>query len=398
MSNAELEELAQKLGVPGGQKLYTAARKRGLAVTKKQVQDFVRKQGQKQIFRPLPPAAGKTASESEQMRAQMDLVDLSTSPSKGNSFILVVLNVWNRMGFAIPVEDKRAKSVATGLSILLDDPKLAPEIISTDSGNEWKGAVEALLQERQIVHRTKDPSDVNALAAVDRFIQTLKKRLAENLASEKGEWADRVAEVVRQYNESPHETLFDEAPVDLAESKVASFMNLQENARKLRHNQKLFETRKRAVETAGAFRRPLPGLTKFKRGFRATWDKMETVEGFDGSLVETGGARAVDVKRVLPVDAQTRDVEPGFALGQGRVASKRQRIQTLALEALNFVSNEEEVSVQRLAAHLKEVLGNTEYRLQLMGIGAQNLSDAIRLIPELSLARNGNYVRRKAPA
>ena len=209
MSDAELEELAQKLGVPGGQKLYTAARKRGLAVTKKQVQEFVRKQGQKQIFRPLPPAAGKTASESEQMRAQMDMVDLSTSPSRGSSFILVVLNVWNRMGFAIPVEDKRAKSVATGLSILLDDPKLAPEIISTDSGNEWKGAVEALLQERQIVHRTKDPSDVNALAAVDRFIQTLKKRLAENLASEKGEWADRVAEVVRQYNESPHETLFD---------------------------------------------------------------------------------------------------------------------------------------------------------------------------------------------
>ena len=146
MSDAQLEELAQKLGVPGGQKLYTAASKRGLAVTKKQVKDFVRKQGQKQIFRPLPPAAGKTASESEQMRAQMDLVDLSTSPSKGNSFILVVLNVWNRMGFAIPVEDKRAKSVATGLSILLDDPKLAPEIISTDSGNEWKGAVEALLQ------------------------------------------------------------------------------------------------------------------------------------------------------------------------------------------------------------------------------------------------------------
>ena len=394
MSDAELEELAQKLGVPGGQKLYTAARKRGLAVTKKQVQEFVRKQGQKQIFRPLPPAAGKTASESEQMRAQMDLIDLSTSPSRGSSFILVVLNVWNRMGFAIPVEDKRAKSVATGLSILLDDPKLAPEIISTDSGNEWKGAVEALLQERQIVHRTKDPSDVNALAAVDRFIQTLKKRLAENLASEKGEWADRVAVVVRQYNESPHETLFDEAPVDLAESKVASFMNLQENARKLRHNQKLFETRKKAVETAGAFRRPLPGLTKFRRGFQATYDKLEKVEGFDGSRVKpTGGGQAVDVKKVLPVDAQTRDVEPGFALGEGRAASRRQKIQALALEALNFVGSEEP-SLQRLAAHLKTALGETEYRLQLMGVGAQNLSDAIRLIPELSLTRGGYYVRK----
>jgi hypothetical protein len=394
MSDAQLQELAQRLGVPGGQKLYTAARKRGLAVTKKQVQEFVRKQGQKQIFRPLQAAAGKTASESEQMRAQMDLIDLSSSPSRGFSFVLVALNVWNRMGFAIPIEDKRPESVATGLSILLDDPKLNPNIISTDSGNEWKGEVQALLEARQIVHRTKEPSDVNALAAVDRFIQTLKKRLAESLASKKGQWEDRVAEIVRQYNESPHETLFDEAPVDLAESMVASFMNLQENARKLQHNQKLFESRKRAVESAGAFRRPLPGLTKFKRGFQATYDKLEKVEGFDGSRVKpTGGGQAVDVKRVLPVDAQTRDVEPGFALGEGRAASRRQKIQALALEALNFVGSEEP-SLQRLAAHLKTALGETEYRLQLMGVGAQNLSDAIRLIPELSLTRGGYYVRK----
>jgi hypothetical protein len=371
-----------------------AARKRNIAVTKQQVKDFVRKQGQKQIFRPLPPAAGKTASESEQMRAQMDLIDLSTSPSKGFSYILVVLNVWNRMGFAVSLENRRTKTVAAGLSRLLEDPRLNPTVISSDSGKEWQGEVETLMRERQIVHRMKDPSDVNALAAVDRFIQTIKKRLAESLASEKGEWADRVAEVVRQYNESPHETLFQEAPVDLAESKVASFMNMQKNARKLQHNQTLFESRKKAVESAGAFRRPLPGLTKFKRGFRATYDKIEKLEGFDGSLVKpTGGARAVDVKRVLAVDAQTRDVEPGFALGQGRVASKRLRIQPLALEALNFVGSEE-VSLLRLSTHLKEVMGDIEYRLQLMSVGAQYLSDAIRLIPELSLTRNGNYVRK----
>ena len=91
-----------------------------------------------------------------------------------------------------------------------------------------RGPVQILLDEKGIVHRTKEKDDVNALAVIDRFIQTFKKRLAESLAANKGEWADRVPEVVRQYNESPHETLFQEAPNDLGESKVATFMNLQE--------------------------------------------------------------------------------------------------------------------------------------------------------------------------
>ena len=89
MSDAQLEELAQRLGVPGGQKLYQAARKRGIRVTKDQVRQFVRKQGQKQIFRPLPPSAGKSASESEQMRAQIDIVDLNSLPARASKISLL---------------------------------------------------------------------------------------------------------------------------------------------------------------------------------------------------------------------------------------------------------------------------------------------------------------------
>jgi hypothetical protein len=166
MSDAQLQELAQKLGTPGGQKLYQAARKRGIQVTKNQVRQYVRRQGQKQIFRPLLAAAGKTASESEQMRAQMDLIDFKYSASRGFKMILVLVNVWNRMGFAIPIVDKSAESVANGLRVLLrpgrlHNPLLRPKIISSDAGNEWRGPVQTLLEEKGIVHRTKEKADVN---------------------------------------------------------------------------------------------------------------------------------------------------------------------------------------------------------------------------------------------
>ena len=46
------------------------------------------------------------------------------------------------------------------------------------------------------------------------------------------------------------------------------------------------------------------------------------------------------------------------------------------------------------ARHLRQVLGEQEYRLQLMSVGAQHLSDVIRLFPDLELTRQGYYLQR----
>ena len=50
----QLRELAKKLGNPGADKLYTAARKRGIAVTRSQIKQLLETKGAKQHFRPLP--------------------------------------------------------------------------------------------------------------------------------------------------------------------------------------------------------------------------------------------------------------------------------------------------------------------------------------------------------
>ena len=55
----QLEALAQELGTPGKEKLFKAARKKGINVSKAQVGSYLAKQGQKQIFRPLPESLGK---------------------------------------------------------------------------------------------------------------------------------------------------------------------------------------------------------------------------------------------------------------------------------------------------------------------------------------------------
>ena len=395
-TEGRLAELAQRLGTPGASKLYAAARRRGIRVTKDQVRNFVRTKGQKQIFRALPPSKGATASEGLDVRYQMDLVDLKYSPSRGNKNILVLVNVFSRKASAVPIKDKSPEATAAGLRTLLANLGSTPVVIASDKGNEFTGRVQEVLDAQGIVHRVKaDKNDPNALSVVDRFIQNLKTRLAESLAETPGEWSDRVPQVVAQYNETPHETLHGEPPSDVRNSKTLRFMLDQDNARKLKGNQTLLVARKKTLEEAGGFRRPLGGLTRFKRGFQASYGQVEQVDNVTGSLVKpTGDGEAIDVKRVLPVDKDTGSVQPGFALGEARTEAKRNKVAALAMELFDWLGDEEK-SMTSAARHLRQVLGPEEYRLQLMSVGAQHLSDVVRLFPNLKLTRQGYYLQRQ---
>ena len=67
-----MQELSDKLGKPGALKLYLAARKQGLDVTKKQVEAFVESQGERQVFQRLQRSQGKTVAGDTGDRWQLD--------------------------------------------------------------------------------------------------------------------------------------------------------------------------------------------------------------------------------------------------------------------------------------------------------------------------------------
>ncbi len=75
----QLAALAKELGTPGQKKLYQAAKKRGIAVSRQEVARFLATKGQKQLFRPLPESKGKAASEDVDFRWQMDTIQYTVS-------------------------------------------------------------------------------------------------------------------------------------------------------------------------------------------------------------------------------------------------------------------------------------------------------------------------------
>ena len=152
----EVKELAKSLGNPGLEKLWKAIRKeRIVGVSKEEVKSYLSKLGEKQIFKPLPPSLGKTASEDHGVRGQMDIIDMKYSKSLGYSAILVMVNIFSRMAYARPVKNKTPEKVAEVLRIILDEMDPQIQVCFSDSGNEFVGPVRDLLDQRGIIHRKK---------------------------------------------------------------------------------------------------------------------------------------------------------------------------------------------------------------------------------------------------
>ncbi len=106
-----------------------------------------------------------------------------------------------------------------------------------------------------------------------------------------------------------------------------------------------------------------------------------------------GDGDKVDIKRIMPVDKDTGDVEATFAQGDAWIQRKRDILFPITLELYHWLGDDEK-SMSTAAAHLKVELGEEEYRNYLRQAGFQHLSQAVSITPELALTKGGYYVRR----
>ena len=164
----------------------------------------------RQVQAPRPRALGKSAAEGPNDRLQADLVDFSQNTRGKTKYGLLVMDVFTREAAVEPLQNKNAETVgrATKRKLTGDDKNF---VVTTDLGNEFATLDREL---PKAVHRTKRPEDRNAIAVVDRGIQTLKKDLATRVARKGGQWSDRFERAAGAYNARPHETVHG-APEDV---------------------------------------------------------------------------------------------------------------------------------------------------------------------------------------
>ena len=81
-----LADLAKELGYPSNAKLWQAVERRRLDVTKDQVLNFVRSQGERQVFAARPKYDGKIVATKINDRWAADLIDYTAKPSQSKEF------------------------------------------------------------------------------------------------------------------------------------------------------------------------------------------------------------------------------------------------------------------------------------------------------------------------
>ena len=98
----ELRALSNELGHPSADKLYQAAQRRNLPVTRKAVTTFVQAQSVRQVFKKRPEYDGKISAVKINDRWAADLIDYTSKPSLSKEsedpyqFILIVQDIFSQ--------------------------------------------------------------------------------------------------------------------------------------------------------------------------------------------------------------------------------------------------------------------------------------------------------------
>ena len=179
-----LRDLADDFNVRDPRKLYRLARQRDLDVTQAMAFEALKADVGRQVQ--APRALGKSAAEGPNDRLQADLIDFSQNTRGKTKYGLVVMDVFTREAAVEPLQNKNAETVGRATKraaqeLTGDDGNF---VVTTDLGNEFATLDRELSAEA--VRRAKRPEDRNAIAVVDRGIQTLKKDLATRVARKGG--------------------------------------------------------------------------------------------------------------------------------------------------------------------------------------------------------------------
>ena len=224
---ARLRTIWVEAGRPGAANLFAAARRQDVDVKRTVVDAFVKSQETRQVFAPGPKSQGKVTANGLDDTWQADLIDykqMDASKNSGFKNVLVVVDVFSRFTWAVPLVSKPQEEVAEAFKGIRSSSKRKPAEVDSDGGAEFGASFTKMLEDSGIAHRVKRMGHTNALAVVDSAIKRIKETLRQDIVEDPSKgWAKYLTRAVKALNSNSHDHLMGSAPSDVKGSNVLQY-------------------------------------------------------------------------------------------------------------------------------------------------------------------------------
>ena len=133
-----------------------------------------------------------------------DMIDYKTSTNKGKRYIFVILDIFSKYLWAIPLKNKHGKLITQEISNVLTTSNRKPLKIESDRGSELcNNKFQNFLKVKNIHHyyRFTDKGPSLAEGVTGTLRNLLKKPV---FLSGNAEWRSELPSVIKQYNETIH--------------------------------------------------------------------------------------------------------------------------------------------------------------------------------------------------
>ncbi len=192
----------------GPKKVHDLVKENGISRT--QVTDYINRQESYQLHRAMPQQRIVKLISSSKFggRLQIDLVDMSKyfHSNRGMHWILTIVDIHSRFGWAIPIRNKQAQTVFDALKPILLATKC--EILQSDNGSEFSnGILDAFCAQNNIKQIKGSPYYPQTNGSVERFNGTIKRLIWRYFTMYKTtNWVDQIDDILANYNNSIHST------------------------------------------------------------------------------------------------------------------------------------------------------------------------------------------------
>jgi len=229
----QLKKLYETSGFPSKPKLESLAKQKKINYTTNDLETIYKQSYVKELHaKPKKVIEHPIVTPNKHIELQMDLLYMGNfyKQNKNHGWILIVIDIYTRVAWAVPLKNKSTEEVARGLKEIMNKMGFVPKMIDSDNGSEWKAEVSQLMKDKGVVHNTNDVGDHNVLGIVDSFSRTLKNMIYKSMTfTNDTTWLDKLDGFMDAYNDMVHSNLCGLSPNQAETNTTGAVLKCQAN-------------------------------------------------------------------------------------------------------------------------------------------------------------------------